>query len=110
MPTPALPQPWPRSLPGRVRFRRVYTDALGRPVKEGTATFRGTARSSVGDVIVPVAPVTTTLRDGVLDVELPADTYRLSAVFYTVDGHRVVDEDTFTLTDPSTPTETEPTE
>lgn len=97
MPAPALPQPFPEPLPGTAPLRREYRDALGRPMT-GTVTITGTQRHTAGERVTPVAPVVADLVAGVLEVDLPPDTYTLTAALRTVDGNRVGDTDTANLT------------
>ncbi len=99
MPDDALPQPWTTPMPGAVRYRRMYRDALGRPMS-GTVTFTGTTGHDTGDVAVPAAPVTVTLVDGAVDVHLPADTYSFAAALRTADGARTADQGTVVLEAP----------
>lgn len=83
-------------LPGMVQLRRVYRDPLGRPLS-GQVTLLGATRHTHGGAVVPPTPVTVTLVSGVLNVQLPPDTYQLSAQLRTVDGERATDRDTVTL-------------
>lgn len=98
---PAQPQPYPgdllAALPGTVPYRRTYADVLGRPMT-GSVTITGQARTDTGGTVVVPAPVAVALVDGVLDVALPPDTYRVEAALRTVDGARIADNDTVTLT------------
>lgn len=98
MPADALPVPHPQSLAGTVNYRRSYLDTLGRPMR-GDVTLTGSARSASGDAVVVPAPVAVPLVDGVLDVNLPPDVYRVVANLRTADGARVTDSDTVTLTE-----------
>lgn len=71
------PRPYPGDVGGdRVRFRREFRDALGRPVT-GVVTL-------LGDGPRVDAPVD----GGVLDVALIPGTYRLHATLRTTDGVR----------------------
>jgi hypothetical protein len=97
MPADALPVPWPTSLPGTVRYRREYRDVLGRAMR-GTVTLTGSERRDAGGVVILPVSVTVELVDGVLEVDLPADTYHLSAALRTVDGKSA--SDTATLEPP----------
>lgn len=99
---PGQPQPYPgdlvAALPGTVRYRRVYLDALGRPMS-GSLTFTGTARTEAGGAVVLPAPVVVPVGgNGGVDVWLPSDTYTVEASLRTADGARVTDSDTVTLT------------
>jgi hypothetical protein len=97
MPAPALPEPLPTPLPGTVPLRREYRDPLGRAMR-GEVTLTGSERrDGDGITVLPVA-VTVDLHGGVLEVALPPDTYTLSAALRTVDGDRVTDTTTVTLT------------
>ncbi len=93
MTRPEQPQPYPGDLiatvPGAVRHRRQYRDPLGRPMT-GSVTLTG--RATTGDGYVP-APVTVAVLDGVLEVELPPDTYDAVATLRTVDGARLTVRD-----------------
>jgi len=96
MPDPALPQPWPEALPGRVAYRRVYRDALGRPMT-GTATLTGKRGGRVGAIVVPPVTVTVQIVGGLLHVDLLPDHYTLTAALRTADGAKVTDRDEFTV-------------
>lgn len=96
MPVDALPQPWPDPLPGRIRFRREFRDALGRPLT-GKVTLTGRNGTSHGDVTIPPAPVEVQLVGGILDVALPPDVYRLSGRLSTKEGARVDVRDELTV-------------
>ena len=96
MPTPALPIPWPEPIPGSVTYRRIYQDTLGRPLR-GKVTITGAARTQAGDVVVPPAPVVVDVVDGTLTVDLPPDTYRITAELRTKEGAKVTDTDTITV-------------
>lgn len=63
----------------------------------GSVTLTGQTRSATGSTVVVPAPVAVALVDGVLDVQLPLDSYRVEATLRTVDGVRVSDVDTITL-------------
>jgi hypothetical protein len=93
MPAPALPQPWHSHLPGSVAFRRVYRDALGRPMT-GTVTLTGQNHTEMGGAVIPPAPVAVEIVNGVVEVNLPPDTYTLTAALRTADGSRVSDSAT----------------
>lgn len=47
------------------------------------------------------APVAVQLVDGVLEVDLPADTYSFVAELYTAEGVRVIDRGEFQLDPPA---------
>lgn len=96
MPANALPIP-NSPLPGTVRFRRVYRDALGRPLT-GSVTLLGSRRHDIADVTVLVAPAVVHLSDGVVEVNLPPDVYELSAQLKTVEGARLAEKETLDLT------------
>lgn len=96
MPADALPIPWETALEGTMHYRREYRDILGRAMR-GQVTITGTERTDTDGGVVLPAPVTVELVGGVLEVDLPPDTYRLSAALKTVDGVRVTDSDTVTL-------------
>jgi hypothetical protein len=93
MPDPALPIPRATPLPGTVPLRREYRDPLGRPM---TGSVVLTGRSTAGGGYAP-APVTVAVPAGVLEVDLPPDTYEAAATLRTVDGVRVSVRDTITL-------------
>lgn len=95
MPTDALPQPWPMPV-GAATFRRVYRDALGRPMR-GRITLTGTQRTDYGDTSILPAPVTVELVDGVAAADLPPDTYTWTADLRTAEGARVTDSGQITL-------------
>lgn len=96
MPVDALPEPWAVPLDGSVRLRREYRDVLGRPMR-GTATITGTVKLEVGDrVVIPVS-VDVELIAGVLEVDLPPDTYLVTAALWTADGARASDTATVVL-------------
>lgn len=96
MPVDAKPIPWPEPLTGLISYRREYRDILGRPMR-GTVTITGTERTDSGGAVVLPAPVSVGLVAGVLEVDLPPDTYRIAATLRTVDGQRTSDTDTVTL-------------
>lgn len=91
MTRPEQPQPYPGdlivSLPGTVHYRREYRDALGRPMR-GRVTITGAARSEHDGVVTLPAPVVVDVADGILDVDLPPDTYTITAALRTRDGDR----------------------
>lgn len=96
MPVDALPESWPEPLPGTAPLRREYRDILGRPLR-GVVTITGSTRTEDdGRVILPLA-VNVELVGGVLEVDLPPDTYTLSAALRSVDGSRSSDAATVTL-------------
>lgn len=97
MPVDAKAAPWPEPLAALIHYRRDYRDVLGRPMR-GTVTITGTARSDADGTVILPAPVTVELAAGVLEVDLPSDTYRIEAALRTVDGFRTSDTDTVTLT------------
>ena len=97
MPDPALPIPRSTPLEGTAHLVRLYADPLGRPMR-GVVTISGGARSELGSSVVVPAPVTVELVDGVLDVSLPPGDYSIVAMLRTIDGERVSDQDTVTLT------------
>lgn len=99
MPDPALPQPrTPAVLPGRVHYRRRYSDALGRAMP-GVVTIINRTRLTAGpDTVIPASSTRVDLgADGWLDVQLPPGTYQLKAQLRTPDGSTFVDDDTVTL-------------
>lgn len=96
MPAEAKPIPGPVRLPGTVHYRREYRDVLGRPMR-GTATVVGAARTELGGSVVIPAAVTVEIVGGILEVDLPPDTYTIAANLRTVDGVRVTDTDTVTI-------------
>lgn len=95
MPADALPVS-NAGLPGTYRFRRVYRDAINRPMT-GTLTLLGTKQHQLGDVVVPVAPVTLTLVNGVVEADLPPDTYSYTSQIKTVEGVRLTDQGTISV-------------
>lgn len=95
MPTDARPVNRPQPVPGTVHYRRVFTDALNRPLV-GQVTLTGTARQETGGAVVLPAPVVVKVLDGALEVDLPPDTYRVQASLRTVEGAPVTD--TFEVT------------
>lgn len=94
------PKPYPgdllRPLPGLVHLERAYRDLLGRPLS-GTVTITGRARHASDGQVIPPLPVPVQLTDGLLSVDLPPDTYTLSASLSTVEGARKLEVDTVTL-------------
>lgn len=96
MPADALPEPWAVPLDGSVRLRREYRDVLGRPMR-GTATITGTARQEAGQQVVIPASVDVELVAGVLEVDLPPDTYLVTASLWTASGSRASDTTTVAL-------------
>jgi hypothetical protein len=96
MPVDALPQPHPVAVPGTVTYRHEYRDALGRPLR-GTVTLTGRTGADLDGLTVPPAPVPGELVGGVLEVDLPPDTYRLEGVLRTAEGARVTVRDEITL-------------
>ena len=99
MPAPALPQPAAQPLPGTVALRRIYRDALGRPMT-GRVRISGVERAKTGETVVMPAPVNADVTAGVLEVWLPAGRYTLTATLTTVDGTRADDAETVTLSQP----------
>jgi hypothetical protein len=96
MPADALPVPIGQPITGTVHLRREYRDPLGRALT-GQATLTGTARTERdGAVILPV-PVVLKIGAGVLEADLPPDTYKVQASLRTTDGERVDDTVTVTL-------------
>ena len=95
---PEQPRTYPGDLAaaGAARLHRVYRDPLGRPLS-GEVTITGATRTAAGGHVVVPAPVTVKISDGVLEVNLPPDTYQLQAPLRTADGARVQDADTVTL-------------
>jgi hypothetical protein len=96
MPVDALPQPHPVAVPGTVTYRHEYRDALGRPLR-GTVTLTGRTGIVLDGLTVLPAPVPGGLVGGVLEVDLPPDTYRLEGVLRTAEGVRVTVRDEITL-------------
>jgi hypothetical protein len=100
MTRPEQPQPYPGDLvvavPGAVPYRRIYRDAIGRPLT-GKVTLTGKTRHTVDGLVVVPAPVEVELVDGALAVDLPPDDYDLAAELRTADGRRVTDADTVTV-------------
>lgn len=96
MPVNALPQS-NAPLPGASRLRREYRDALGRPLT-GRVRITGAQRAQDGEAVIVPAPVNADVVAGVLDVELPAGSYTLTAALTTVDGNRADDTETVELT------------
>jgi hypothetical protein len=80
MPRPALPVPRPVPPTGTHRHRREFRDALGTPLP-GTATITGRQQHGNGEqVTLGAVPVAVDLVAGVLEVDLPADTYDIAVV------------------------------
>jgi hypothetical protein len=99
MPAPALPQP--RNSAVMVRYRRLYRDLLDRPMT-GTVTLTNATRVATADRVIPArTSVPVELVDGVLDVHLPPNTYRVVAQLRTADGEELTDQDTVTLDEPA---------
>lgn len=96
MPAEAMAYQQPTPLAGTVHYRREYRDILGRPMT-GAVGITGTARSVNGEAVAIPAPVTVDLVGGVLEVDLPPDTYQLNANLRTADSLRATDVDTITL-------------
>lgn len=96
MPTVAKPEPWPTPLPGTVHYERTYRDVLGRAMT-GTVTITGQTRLEQGGTVVPAAPVDVKVVDGTLSVDLPPDEYLIVATLRTVEGVKVVDRETVTV-------------
>lgn len=92
MPVDALPVAWGAGGPDTVTYRREYRDLLGRPMR-GQVTVTGTTRWSSDQAVTLPAPVVVELVGGVLEVDLPPDTYSLVAALRTVDGERANDSD-----------------
>lgn len=98
MPADALPIPRHSALlPGTVNYRRMYLDPLGRAMS-GSAVLTPQGRADSSGVVVVAAPVPAEITGGVLDVNLPPNTYRVEATLYTVEKVRVYDADIITLT------------
>jgi hypothetical protein len=96
MTRPPQPEPYPGDIPPRAQarpgwavLRREYLDALGRPMT-GDVSIISRTRAVVGDTIIPASSVRRPVVAGVLEVELPPNTYELKAQLRTADG------DTFT--------------
>lgn len=96
MPADARPVAAAQPLPGAVPLRRLYVDALGRPMS-GRARISGVERVKVGSTVIAPAPVNAEVVNGTLAVELPPGRYTVSAALTTVDGNRVDDTETVTL-------------
>lgn len=97
MPSEALPVNRTAPPKGTVTLRRTYVDALNRPLT-GSITLTGTKTTTNGGVVhLGAAPVTVALVGGLLEVDLPPDTYRLTAALRTVDGHRITSDETVTV-------------
>lgn len=96
MPVDALPVP-NGPLPGTVRFRREYRDALNRPLT-GTMTIQGKRSHAVGDVTVLPTPAVVRLTSGVVEIDLPPDVYEYTTVLQSPEGARVTDKGTIDLT------------
>lgn len=100
MTAPEQPQPYPgdliEPLPGLVHYRREYRDILGRPMR-GKATITGQARTEAGGAVIVPATVAVGLINGVLEADLPPDTYTIAAALHTADGKRASDTETVTL-------------
>ncbi len=71
-----------------VPLRRRYLDALGHPLS-GSVILTGSRGHTHGETVIPAAPVPVELVDGLLEVRLPPDTYRLSGELHTAAGDRV---------------------
>lgn len=106
MTRPEQPQPYPGdnvtavSIVGAVHHQRTYRDPLGRPMT-GTATFTGQTRTQSGDAVTLPAPVKVPVVDGLLQADLPPDTYRVTVALRTIDRGRISDSYTVTLGPPS---------
>lgn len=96
MPADALPQPAARPHAGSVLLRRVYRDALGRPLT-GKVRLTGNDRAQDGHHVTVQAPVHAEVVAGVLELWLPVGTYALSATLTTADGIRTDDTETVEL-------------
>jgi hypothetical protein len=96
MPADALPIPRVETVTAERNLRRVYLDALKRPLV-GEVTISGSQRAAAGTTVVVPADVRARLVDGVLEVSLPAGTYSLAATLRTVDGVTVTDREDVTL-------------
>jgi hypothetical protein len=105
MTRPPQPQPYPGDpetvLPGRVRHRHRYTDALGRPMTGVVSIINRTRLTPTDGVIVPASSARVDIgNDGWLDVQLPPGTYLLKAQLSGQDGGQFVDDHTVTLREP----------
>jgi hypothetical protein len=96
MPADALPVPLVELAGTERTLRRVYLDALKRPLI-GEVTISGNQRAAAGQTIVVAAAVRARLTDGVLEVSLPPGDYSLAASLRTVDGTPVTDRQDVTL-------------
>lgn len=76
MPEKALPIAPPRPIEGLVNLYRAYYDLLHRPMN-GTVTITGTISDDT---------VKAVLINGVLELNLPPDTYSLIAELWNTDG------------------------
>jgi hypothetical protein len=100
MTRPPQPLPYPgdpgtAALPGQVRYRRRYTDALGRAMSGHVAIVnRGRIATPDGSGVVPASSVRVDVVDGWLDVPLSPGAYLLKAQLTTRDGGTFVDDDT----------------
>ena len=94
------PRPYPGDpgavLPGRVVLRKVYADALGRPMS-GTAMITNRAPVQAGDATVPASTVRVDVVDGTLEEQVPPGTYVVAAQLRTVDGDVFTHNETVTV-------------
>lgn len=104
MTRPPQPQPYPGDpetvLPGRVRLRKPYADALGRPMTGVVTVINRTRLVAPDGTVVPASSVRVDIPDGWLDVYLLPGVYQLKAQLTTRDGGAFNDDDTITLREP----------
>lgn len=93
---PIEPPPTPTLHGTGVALRREYRDILGRPLI-GSVTVTGQVKTEAGELFVLPAAIAVELVDGVLDINLPPDTYHLTAALRTHDGARIDDSATVTV-------------
>ena len=84
------------TIAGTVRHRREYRDALGRAMT-GTVKFTGSIRHEQGQQIVVPAGVDVQVVGGVLEVDLPPDTYAVRERLSAPDGDLVSNAYSLTL-------------
>lgn len=98
MAVPARPIPNSPVDSSKIRLIRRFHDLAGRPLI-GRTTITGTVVTQAGGSVIVPGASSVDLVDGVLDVQLPPDTYHLLTEAYSVDRIASTHEETVTLSE-----------